>query len=97
MKKNNIAHTIAIKKKLIIRTTTIILAAVTLTVAALETQNTATIKATEENQSVGWYAANIRVAQTKNQLCHDSPELSSSQDCVNALHALELSFGVSHK
>jgi hypothetical protein len=97
MKKNNLIHSIATKKNLIIRTTAIMLAAATLTVAALEVKNTSAIPASENGQSVAWYAANIDAAKAKNQLCHDTPDLSSSQDCVNALHALEISFGINRQ
>jgi hypothetical protein len=96
MKKINLTHTMATKKNIIIRTAAIALAAVTVTVAALEAKNTP-VASPEANQSVAWYAANIPDAKAKNQLCHDNPEINSSQDCVNALHALEISFGVGKK
>ncbi len=43
-------------------------------------------------KSVAWYVANIQAARTTNQQCHDSPNMQSSEDCQNALHALEISF-----
>lgn len=51
-------------------------------------------KASTENdlKSVAWYVANIKEARATNQQCHDNPSQQSSQDCQNALHALEISF-----
>jgi hypothetical protein len=96
MKKINLTQIIAAKKNIIIRITAIALAAVTVTVAALEAKNMPAASL-EANQSVAWYAANIPEAKAQNQVCHDNPEINSSQDCVNALHALEISFGVGKK
>lgn len=62
-----------------------------LAVMALQTTNA------EETKTVAWYTANIREAKAKNQECHDQPNLKDSQECKNALHALEISFGVPHK
>ncbi len=62
-----------------------------LTITAFKTSNA------EEAKSVAWYSANIRDAKTKNQQCHDDPSIKSSQECLNAQHALEISFGVNHK
>ena len=78
------------QKITIIRTSAIALATVSLAVAALDAKK----PSTEDNQSVAWYTANIREAKAKNQMCHDNPEIASGQDCLNALHALELSFGI---
>lgn len=63
-----------------------------LTAMAFKTSNA------EDAKSVAWYTANIKEAKAKNQQCHDDPSVKSSQaqECVNALHALEISFGVSH-
>lgn len=43
-------------------------------------------------KSVGWYVANIRDARAQNQICHDDPSIQSTANCVNSLHALEISF-----
>lgn len=51
----------------------------------------------EDAKSVAWYTANIREAKVKNQQCHDNPNIKDNQECKNALHALEISFGVNHK
>jgi hypothetical protein len=76
------------KKASLIMLVTAVLA---LTVTAFKTSNA------EDAKSVAWYAANIKEAQAKNQQCHDNQSLQSSPECVNALRALEISFGVSHK
>ena len=49
-----------------------------------------------DSTSVAWYAANIKAAQEKNKQCRasDATELKESPECLNALHALEISFGV---
>lgn len=48
--------------------------------------------AVAESQSVAWYVANIKQAREQNKLCHDNPELQASAPCINALHALEITF-----
>lgn len=45
-----------------------------------------------EIKSVAWYVANVKEAKAKNQQCHDNPAIKSSEDCENALHALQISF-----
>lgn len=66
----------------------------TLAFAALVSLNTNSIagETSEEIKSVAWFVANIREARQQNQTCHDSPSLQSSQNCINSLHALEISF-----
>jgi hypothetical protein len=70
----------------------LITAGLVLTVMAFRTTQA------EESKSVAWYAANIKEAKAKNQQCHDDPSIKSSeaQECANALHALEISFGVNN-
>ncbi|WP_367155429.1 EexN family lipoprotein [Methylomonas sp. HYX-M1] len=46
----------------------------------------------EPNKSVAWYVANIKDAKIKNQQCYDDPNLKDTEDCQNALHALQISF-----
>lgn len=75
------------KTSLIVLTTAFLL----LMVTAFKTSNA------EEAKTVAWYAANIREAKIKNQQCHDDPNIKSSQECLNAQHALEISFGVARK
>lgn len=77
------------KKANVIMLVSVVLA---LTVMAFKTSNA------EDAKSVAWYAANIKEAKAKNQQCHDEPNVKSAQaqECLNALHALEISFGVTH-
>lgn len=56
---------------------------------------TATIAAepsSEDSKTVAWYVANIPEAKKQNKECHDNPNLQSTPNCINALHALEISF-----
>lgn len=45
-----------------------------------------------EAKTIAWYVANVKEAKAKNQECFDNPEIKASQDCENALHALQISF-----
>jgi hypothetical protein len=54
-----------------------------------------TFNQSDEAKSVAWYTANIKVAQAKNNECRrdaNATELQSTPDCINALHAIEISF-----
>jgi hypothetical protein len=46
----------------------------------------------QDTKSLAWYVANIAEARKQNQECHDNPNIQSSPNCVNSLHALEISF-----
>jgi hypothetical protein len=47
----------------------------------------------DEVKSVGWYTANIKVAQAKNTECRaDVNNIQTTPDCTNALNALQISF-----
>lgn len=49
----------------------------------------------DEVKSVAWYVSNIKTAQAKNNECRrdaNAVELQSTPDCINALHAIEISF-----
>lgn len=51
--------------------------------------------ASSEAKSVAWYVANIKAAQAKNNECRqdiNASALQSTPDCINALHAIEISF-----
>lgn len=61
--------------------------------------STAVLNVTNANEpdsgnvkTVAWYVANIKEARAQNQTCHDNPNLQGSENCVNALHALEITF-----
>ncbi len=45
-----------------------------------------------EAKTIAWYVANVKEAKAKNQECFDNPEIKASEDCENALHALQISF-----
>jgi hypothetical protein len=47
-------------------------------------------KQQQETKSVAWYTANVKEARQKNKACYDDKELQSTEDCKNALHALDL-------
>lgn len=42
--------------------------------------------------SVAWYTANLKLAQQQNKICHDNPDIRNSEQCINSLHALNISF-----
>ena len=44
------------------------------------------------NKSVAWYVANIKEAKKQNQICFNDTTLQSTENCVNSLHALQISF-----
>lgn len=46
----------------------------------------------EPVKSIAWYVANVKEAKAKNQQCFDDPAIKASEDCENALHALQISF-----
>lgn len=43
-------------------------------------------------KSVAWYVANPKEAHDQNKECHDNPNIQSTPDCVNSLHALQIKF-----
>ncbi|QWF69722.1 EexN family lipoprotein [Methylomonas paludis] len=45
-----------------------------------------------EEKSVAWYVANLQAAKAQNKECYGNPGLQSTANCVNSLHALEISF-----
>jgi hypothetical protein len=66
------------------------------TVALSVTNNNGTTAnndaSSEDVKTVAWYVANIKEARNQNQACHDNPNLQETANCVNSLHALEISF-----
>lgn len=46
----------------------------------------------KDAKSVAWFVANIQEARPQNRVCYNTPSLKSTPNCVNALHALEISF-----
>jgi hypothetical protein len=76
--------------------TAIIITAISALVAIMALQTTSA-QSSKEPKSVAWYTANIKIAEAKNKECRANPEnveLQATPDCVNALQALELSFGL---
>lgn len=69
----------------------LVAAVLTLTVTVFKAGNA------EDSKTVAWYSANIKAAQAKNQACYDNASIKSSPDCLNAQHALEISFGLPSK
>lgn len=77
------------QKKIIILTVSVL----ALTLVGLKAINAKEAPAEgSDAKSVAWYVANLNQARSKNQQCHDDPSQKASPDCVNALHALEISF-----
>lgn len=71
----------------------LVLAALGLIIALTALNATiASEKTNDDVKSVGWFVANIKDARLQNQQCYDNPSLQLSQNCTNALHALEISF-----
>lgn len=46
----------------------------------------------EQAKTVAYYVANVKEARIKNQQCFDNPGIKATEDCENALHALQISF-----
>jgi hypothetical protein len=71
---------------------------VTLTLIFVYQQTNAAGSKNDQPKSVAWYTANIKTAQQINKECHSTNDavFETNQDCINALHALEISFGVNH-
>ena len=76
------------QKKIVIFTVT----ALVIGLSAFKAINAQESSSVSEAKPVAWYVANIKEARSKNQQCHDNPGLQSSDDCSNALHALEITF-----
>lgn len=76
--------------------TAIFIAAISALVAAMAIQTT-NAQSSAENKTKAWYVANIKDAEAKNKECRadsNNVELQNSPECVNALQALELRFGI---
>jgi hypothetical protein len=46
----------------------------------------------KDEKSVAWFVANAKDARDQNKQCHDNPSIQSTPNCVNSLHALQISF-----
>lgn len=69
-----------------------------LTVAAFKVTNAESTGAdaaqtpSAEEKTVAWFVANAKEARDQNKECHDNPSIQSTPNCVNSLHALQISF-----
>lgn len=70
---------------------TLVAVAIIATTAVVAFQKNQEVKASEI-KSVAWYAANQKEAKAQNKICFDQPELQTTENCVNSLHALEMSY-----
>jgi hypothetical protein len=77
MKKNNII---------------LIVASLALTLSAFKVISAEEVTQAEQAKSIAWYVANVKEARAKNQQCFDNPNIKTTEDCENALHALQISF-----
>lgn len=71
----------------------IIIATLTVTAFAVTNEGEMTEKNNEKDvMTVAWYTANIRDARQKNKICYENKDMQSTEECNNALHALEISY-----
>ncbi|NOT85891.1 MAG: hypothetical protein HOP02_14170 [Methylococcaceae bacterium] len=70
---------------------TVISTAIVFTLGVMTFQKTQEAKA-PEIKSVAWYAANQAEARATNKACFDSQQLKATENCINSLHALEISY-----
>ncbi len=75
----------------------IIAASISVLITSIILNTTNAESSKSDTKSVAWYTANIKQAEAQNKLCRADSEntaLHETENCVNALHALEISFGV---
>lgn len=70
----------------------LLVASLVLMLSAFKVISAEEVKSAEQAKSIAWYVANVKEAKAKNQQCFDNPELKATEDCENALHALQISF-----
>jgi hypothetical protein len=71
---------------------TLIIIAITLVLGMSAFNATSASESNQDEKSVAWYVANIKVAKEQNKQCYENPSLQSTPNCVNSLHALQISF-----
>ena len=76
---------------LIVTSLALVLSAVKV-ISAEQPLQTAQSEHSEAPKSIAWYVANVKEARAKNQQCFDNPGIKTTEDCENALHALQISF-----
>lgn len=70
----------------------LLVASLVLMLSAFKVTSAEKDKPAEQAKSIAWYVANVKEAKAKNQQCFDNPGLKATEDCENALHALQISF-----
>ncbi|MCK9605478.1 MAG: EexN family lipoprotein [Methylomonas sp.] len=70
----------------------LLVASLVLMLSAFKVISEEKTKPAEQAKSIAWYVANVKEAKAKNQQCFDNPGLKATEDCENALHALQISF-----
>lgn len=70
----------------------LLIASLVLMLSAFKVISAEEAKLAEQAKSIAWYVANVKEAKAKNQQCFDNPGLKATEDCENALHALQISF-----
>ena len=70
---------------------TLVAVAIVLTLGVVTFQKTQEANVSEI-RSVAWYAANQQAARAQNKTCFENPSLQTTENCVNSLHALEISY-----
>lgn len=60
---------------------------ITTVVVVLQTRQEANAP---ETKSLAWYMANPQEALATNKVCYDNPQLKTTENCMNSLHALEI-------
>lgn len=70
----------------------LLVASLALMLSAFKVIRAEEAKPAEQAKSIAWYVANVKEARAKNQQCFDDPSLKATEDCENALHALQISF-----
>ncbi|AEF98545.1 EexN family lipoprotein [Methylomonas methanica] len=70
----------------------LLVASLVLMLSAFKVISAEEVKQAEQAKSIAWYVANVKEAKAKNQQCFDNPGLKATEDCENALHALQISF-----
>lgn len=70
----------------------LLIASLALMLSAFKVISAEEVKSAEQAKSIAWYVANVKEAKAKNQQCFDNPGLKATEDCENALHALQISF-----
>ena len=80
------------KTLILIFTSLVLVLSAVKVISAEQPLQTNNVQQAEAAKSIAWYVANVQEARAKNQQCFDNPGIKTSEDCENALHALQISF-----